>query len=353
MHKNRPGRKVLAEVRKMSKENQQTPFEKKASALAGETSGIQEKAAFDAAVEEVDRKRGLGDELNDEEFEEHKEDEGEDVIIPEKKPEGEKEGEEDDEDAEEEISLDGLEEGSLEWEKARADKFEKKYRLEKKYRKKSVGNLKGKLSSMERAAAPAAGTEEIPKDIDILKEVGVEDPDEPLTAAQQIKAMELTVQNQAQKASVKDGRKQQADKLQQRAAESEAAAQEKYEDYDEVTDPFKGVFTPGNADYDPEFVAMIFTRKDPAQALYDWAKKQTGEPNKSGSDDDGGDRLDAARKTREKKRETMTMNRTGGGSGKTPKETKTTKGQDVYSRMIDGDDTEVAKLEEEYGGLPK
>lgn len=340
----------------MPDKDNQSPHEVMANKLAGATSGIQEKIAHEAAVEEVESRKTPGEEDLFEEASE--EEEGEDKI--------EVEVEEEEKEEEEVIvktdEISDEDENDIDFWKERAGKFEKKFRTEKKFRKKSVGNLKGKLESMERATetktVPLVDTSD---DEDILKAAGIEDPDERMTAKQSAKLMELTMQRQGRVTARETVKAQTTSKLEARVVESIEEARKEYEDFDEVVNQFSGLTDLKSPEFDREFTDMILSRKNPAEAMYEWSLMKLGKTTESDDvdvdvDDEDKDsevdeRTEKALKRRERKRETLTMNRSGkGGSGKQPRKKPSAKKTTIFDRMTDGSDAEALALEEQYGG---
>ena len=341
----------------MSKDNQ-SPHEIKASEIAGMTAGIQEKIAHEAAVEEVESRKTPSEE---ELFEETSGEEEEDKIVVEGEEDTEKDVDEEkkkkvpekDKEVEEPEEISEEDENDIDFWKSRAQKFEKKFRVEKKFRKQSIGNLKDKLSSMERAVdtriAPSIDASD---DTDIFEAAGIEDPDETMTAKQAAKLMAITVQRQGRVTARETSQAQTKGALELRIEKSLVTARKEHEDFDEVVGPFDGMTTPKSPEFDREFTNYILSRKDPAGAMYDWAVGKLGESIESDDEDfEDKDRTEKALKRRQKKRDTLTMNRSGkGGSGKRPRKSGSTKKSDIFSRMTDGSEKEALALEEEFGG---
>ena len=342
----------------MSSKDKQSPHEIKANALAGATSGIQEKIAHDAAVEEVESRKAPGEEDSFEGKEGLEGDTGEDKIEVEVEEEEKEEKEEEEEVIVKTGDISEEDEDNIDFWKERAGKFEKKFRTEKKFRKKSVGNLKGKLTSMERAVEPRTTPPVDAKDdVDIFEAAGIEDPEEPMTAKQSAKLMELTMQRQGRVTARETVKAQTTNDVAVRVAKSIKAAQKEHEDFDEVVNQFSDLTDPKSPEFDETFTNMILDRKDPAEAMYEWSLMKLGKTVESkkvdNEDEDSEDdeRIEKALKRREKKRETLTMNRSGkGGSGKRPRKKGSAEKTDIFSRMTDGSDAEALALEDEYGG---
>ncbi len=333
--------------------------------------GLPEQAAANAAEAEVDEMRERDDELGIDPFDTEaaenkaarKDERRRDVIHTEV----------DDYDDQDESRLEPKEkekEDDLEDEQDEDDdQIEDPIKLRKMLQKSRRAHRKivKKLSKVEQGATLAMISSEKVKEAPtvtaspdtLLTELGIEDPDAPLSGAELIRVMGKMNERQSQNQQAQNEQTRKADSFKSRAMASERKMKQEVEDYDDVVNPHIGRLDPKNPNYDPGLMHFLQTRDDPARAFYDLIVKTTG---RASPDDDGEDDLDEeevdgrtldALRRRDKKQNTMTMSRTPkSGRTKKRKPSRLTETLGVFEQIQGMDDKQLDQFTKRYGGEP-
>ncbi len=332
-------------------------------------SGLPENAAYEAAEAELDRARDNAADLKDDPFDsgseemkaQRKDERRKDIIHTESKDydaqdEGHQVVEEEDED-----------EGQLEEDPVKLRRMLQNER-------KSKRRLVKKLSIVERGAAlgmaeSAGQVKEAPAPArevqsgDLLAELGIEDPEEPLSASKMVELFGKMNARQMQNMQAETSRAKRMNDFQSRAVAGERAMKQEVEDYDEVVTPeAMGRLNPKSPNYDAGMSDFLRTRSNPAKAYYEMLTQQggrvepDGEEDLSDEDDDGeevDERTLAALRKRNKKQESLTMNRTPKiGRGKRRNRSRLAETLGVFEQIQSMDDEALDKYTEKFGGEP-
>ena len=319
---------------------EKTEHEEKVNELAG-MSGIAEGAAEAEAIKIFEN---LSTEESDEEgYTPEVEETGEDKIVAEEKEEGEKVEEKEDPN---EIDLNKLD--------TKDPEVAKLVNTIKQLRKSNKKVVK-KLSTLEREVATrwsdqGKAQEEViipPIDTDysdILTDIGIEDPDEPMTAKQ---ALEFNKRVDARRKTGEEARNAAKVKFsasQQRVIDMENKFKKDHSDFDDLIKPIlddRMVNTSPN--FDAKFTDFIMSRVNPAAALYEFAKGEIGDIE----GDNGDPKILAALKLREEKEAALTLgNKT---NTKVREGSAITKAHSVFSQMQSMNETELAAFQEKHG----
>ncbi len=236
--------------------------------------------------------------------------------------------------------------------------------------RRSRKKLVKKLGSLERSVALSQVTEEATVDNEIpvdeqaiYTELGIEDPDETLTARQHVALTRRLNELQASKMQQNTEATRKLSDFQQRVKESEELMRLEVDDYDEVTTKYASLLNPKSDDYDAGIALLVRTRKHPAKAFYDLLPKAKGKVNSVEDDsieDDSEElaegvdgRLLSALQKRELKQKTMTAGRTPQtGKSKRPKDRKLSETLGVFQQLQDMSEADVKKFLEKHGGDP-
>ncbi len=332
-------------------------------------SGLPEQAAANAAEAELDAVRERNDELDIDPFDtgskenkaQRKDERRRDVIHT----NAEDYDDQDDERLESKEKEDDLEDDQDKDD----DQIEDPIKLRKMLQKSRRAHRKivKKLSKIEQGAALAMVSTEKVKEAPtvtaspdtILTELGIEDPDAPLTGAELIKVMGKMNERQSQNQQAQSEQTRKADSFKARAIASERKMKQEVEDYDDVVNPHIGRLDPKNPNYDAGLMHFLQTRDDPARALYDLIVQTTG---RASLDDGGEDDLDEeevdertleALRRRDKKQNTMTISRTPkSGRTKKRKPSRLTETLGVFEQIQGMDDKQLDQFTKRYGGEP-
>ena len=358
------------ELRAPARKDSKMPSHKDKLEELANMSGLAEQAAANAAEAELDAVRERNDELDIDPFDtsskenkaQRKDERRRDVIHT--KPEDYDDQDESRPEPKEKEEAD-LEDDQDEDD----DQIEDPIKLRKMLQKSRRAHRKivKKLSKIEQGAALAMASTEKVKEAPtvtaspdaLLTELGIEDPDAPLTGAELIKVMGKMNERQSQNLQAQDEQTRKVDKFTARAVASEKKMKQEVEDYDDVVNPYMGRLDPKNPNYDPGLMHFLTTRDDPARALYDLIVQATG---RASPDDDGEDDLDEeevdertleALRRRDKKQNTMTMSRTPeSGRTKRRKPSRLTETLGVFEQIQNMDDKQLDQFTKRYGGEP-
>ena len=243
-------------------------------------SGLPEQAASEAAEAELDMARGGTEDLENDPFDfkseenkaQRRDERKKDVIHTkiedyddqdEHRSEVEDEDEDDAEHTEDPIKLRRMLQGE----------------------RRSKRRLVKKLSQLERGAAltmveSTGQVEKVPVEKvgsgDLLADLGIDDPEEPLSATQMVKLFGKLNEKQTRDMQAQNARTKSVDDFASRVTTGEKLMRQVVQDYDEVVTPNAGLLDPKSPDFDPGLLNFIRTRKNPAQVFYEMLTKRGG-----------------------------------------------------------------------------
>jgi membrane protein implicated in regulation of membrane protease activity len=315
-----------------------TDYDKNLEELSG-MSGLAESAASKEADRLVDKLSTEGDE--EDMFTPNEESLGEDVIIPEEVV-----------DEEEKVEVKVEDEEEIEIPDELLDHPEvKKLLIKNKHLNKSNKKLIGKLGKLERKVAWADRGDTIVPDTstvapvdddfsDIFASLGIEDPDEPMTARQTLEFNKEVAKRQKATDDVQSKASSSANAAVDRVNKIEAEFKKDHPDYDEVVNSF----VESKKD-DVEFRNFILTRDNPAEALYSFATIGLG----AAEEDEADPKTLEALKLREEKEATLTIGKSKAAKSRARDGSAVSQAHDMFSRMQTGSDKEREALQEKYG----